>query len=220
MYVNQSISRPQGVNAFGTCLLRAAPDHVSVRFAVNRVSAHPRDAFAAVRTAARAVRDCVRALGVADADVAASETTLADAHEGDYQHRRKVGYQGSVQFHAIVRDLAALEPLLVAIVDAGADTIVSVHPRTSRLRELRAQARANAVRSARAKAEALASAAGASLGAVLHLEDVNPDEMSRRSHAPDIDLTEHDQEAEAATAHDPGAITIAAAVMACFALTR
>lgn len=216
MYVNQSITRPGGVNAFGSCLLRVSPDHVSVRFAVNRVAAHPREAFALVRAAATSVRECVRALGVADGDVAASATSLAEAFEGDYQHRRKVGYLGSVQFHAIVRAPAALEPLLVAVVDVGADTIVSVHAKTSRLRELRAEARASAVRAARAKAESLAAAAGARLGAVLHLEDINPEDTSRRSHAPDIDLTGDDP--EVAGAHDPGAITIAAAVMACFAL--
>ncbi len=218
MYVTQSISRAQGVNAFGSCLLRATPDHVSVRFAVNRIAVHPRDAFEVTRVAAHAVRACVRALGIAEADVAASDTSLSEAFEGDYQHRKKVGYQGSVRFHVILRDLATLEPLLSGVVDAGADTITSVHAKTSRLKELRREARARAVRSARAKAEELAVAAGATLGAVLHLEDVNPEDLSRRSHAPDIDLTEHDQDGVAPTAHDPGSITIAAAVMGCFAL--
>jgi uncharacterized protein YggE len=160
----------------------------------------------------------VRALGIADGDVAASETSLSEAFDGDYQNRKKIGYQGSVSFHVILRDPAKLEALLSDAVDAGADRITSVHAKTSRLRELRAEARQRAVRSARAKAEELAGAAGAKLGAVLHLEDVNPEDMSRRSHAPDIDLTEHDQDAAVPTAHDPGSITIAAAVMACFAL--
>jgi len=154
----------------------------------------------------------------AAADVAASQTTLAEAYSGEYQKRTKIGYTGTVEFHVIVRDLTRLEPLLAAVVDAGADHIASVRARSSRLRELRAQARERAVRSARAKAEALAAAAGARLGAVLHLEDVNPDDLSRRSHAPDVDLSEHDQDGEAPSAHDPGNILVAGAVMACFAL--
>jgi uncharacterized protein YggE len=218
MFIAQSIQRPQGVNAFGSCLLRAAPDYASVRFSVNRVAEHPREAFESARVMAKAVRACVRDLGIADGDVAASETTLSEAFSGDYQQRKKIGYTGSVEFHVILRELGKLEPLLVGVVDAGADRIVSVHAKTARLKELRAEARQRAVRSARAKAEELAAAAGAKLGAVLHLEDVNPDEMSRRSHMPDVDLTAHDQEGDAPSAHDPGSITIAAAVMACFAL--
>ncbi len=218
MYVNQSIHRTQGVNAFGSCLLRAPADYVSIRCSVNRVAPAPADAFERARVDATAVRAAVRALGLADADVAASDTSLVEAYEGDYQHRKKVGYQASVLFHLILRDLTKLEVLLSTVVSAGVDTIGSVHAKTSRLKELRRDARQRAVRSARAKAEELAEAAGARIGAVLHLEDVNADDTSRRSHAPDIDLTEHDQESGAPAAHDPGSITIAAAVMACFAI--
>jgi len=218
MYINQSIQRPHGVNAFGSCLLRAMPDYASVRFSVNQIAPHPKDAFEAARTAAKSVRDYVRSAGIADGDVAASSTTLVEAFSADYQNRKKIGYQATVIFHVLLRDLGKLEALLSGVVDAGADTIVSVNAKSTKLKELRQQARENAVRSARAKAEELARAAGAKLGPVLHLEDVNPDEASRRSHAPDIDLTAHDQEAGAATVENPGSIVVAGAVMACFAI--
>ena len=166
------------------------------------------------------MRSCVRSLAIADSDVAASDTSLSEAFEGDYQRRTKVGYQGSVKFHVLLRDLTTLEALLSGVVDAGADTIISVHAQTSRLVELRRQARQRAVRSARAKAEDLATAAGATLGAVLHIEDINPEVLTQRGHAPDLDLSEHDAEVAVSTAHDPGSITIAAAVMTCFAILQ
>jgi uncharacterized protein YggE len=217
MYVSQSIHRPHGVNAFGSCLVRVEPDFASVRFAVTRIAAHPRDAFAQARTAARAVRDRVRQLGVPDGDVAATSTSLTEAFVQSPE-RKKIGFEAAVAFHVILRDLAALETLLSDVVDAGADRIVSVSSKTSRLREVRRDARERAVRSARAKAEELARAAGAGLGAALHIEDVNADDLGRRSHMPDVDLAVHDESAPSTEPNSPGSITVAAAVMVCFAL--
>jgi len=218
MYVTQSIQRPQGVNAFGSCLVRVEPDFVSIRFAVTRVAALPAAAFAQARTAARAVRDSVRQLGVPDGDAAAAETTLAEAFGGTGNERKKVGYEATVAFHVILRDLARLEALLAGVVDAGADRILSVHAKTSQLRTVRSQARERAVHSARAKADELARAAGARLGAALHIEDINADDLGRRSHMPDVDLAQHDDTGTVPEAHSPGSITVAAAVMVCFAL--
>ncbi len=216
--VNQSITHPHGVNAFGSCLLRVTPDLVSVRFAVNRVAKHPREAFDLARTAARDVRAAVRTIGVSDGDVVASETSLSEAFTGDYNDRKKVGYEGTVEFHVLLRDLEKLEPLLAGVVDAGADRILGVNAKTTRLRELRVEARRRAVALARAKAEELVAAAGSKLGAVLHIEDVSPDSLQRRGHAPDVDLTESDEEADPPSAHDPGSLVIAAVVMVCFAI--
>ena len=218
MYVTQSIQRPHGVNAFGSCLIRIDPDYASVRIAVTRIAAHPKDAFESARTASRAVRDAIRSLGIGDADVRASDVTLVEAFGGQPNERKKIGYEATVPFHLIVRDMASLEALLSGVVDAGADRILSVNPKTSRIREVRKEARERAVKAARNKAEELARAAGATLGAVLHLEDINADDFGRRSHLPDIDLTENEERPHAVEAHNPGSISVAAAVMACFAL--
>src|SRR5260221_14350402 len=125
MYVTQSIQRPNGVNAFGSCLIRVEPDYASVQIAVTRVAAHPKDAFAASRDAARLVRDSIRSLGIPDGDVRSADITLAEAFGGTPQERKKIGYETTVPFHFIVRDLAKLEPLLSGVVDAGADRILS-----------------------------------------------------------------------------------------------
>ena len=68
---------------------------------------------------------------------------------------------------------------------------------------------------ARAKAEQYAAAAGTKIGAPIHIEDVNPDEISRRSHLPDVDLSAEDGDVDA---HNPGSITVAGAVLVCFAI--
>jgi hypothetical protein len=217
MYIAQSIQRAQGVNAFGSCLMRVDPDYVSVRFAVTRVAPTPKEAFDAVRAGARSVRERLAELSIRDADVRASEIGLEEAWSHG-QERKKIGYEARVSFHLILADITRLEALLTGVVDAGANQIVGAQPKTSKLKELRKDARERAVRAARDKADDLARAAGARLGAVLHIEDVNADEVSRRSHMPDVDLSQHDDAGTPAEAHNPGSIVISAAVMACFAL--
>src|SRR5207245_1357189 len=102
---------------------------------------------------------------------------LTEAFGGSPNERKKIGYEATVPFHLILRELGKLEPLLSGVVDAGADRILSVHPKTSRIREVRKEARERAVKASRVKAEELAKAANAKLGAVLHIEDVNADEF-------------------------------------------
>jgi len=215
MYVNQSIQRPAGITAFGSALLRVDPDYASLRFAVTRLAAKPKDAFDEARRGAEAVRAALRAMQVDSRDVRVSELTLAEEYVGFNETRRMAGYRASASFHAFVRDFARVEPVLVSVVDAGADRIFSVHHKSSRVREHRAEARTRAVHAARAKAEGYAAAAGCKLGAPIHVEDVNPDDISRRSHLPEVDLSAEEVETEPS---NPGAIAIAGAVLVCFAI--
>jgi uncharacterized protein YggE len=110
--------------------------------------------------------------------------------------------------------------MLVGIVDAGADVIERVDLRTSRLAELRAEARTRALQAARRKAEGYASAAGIDLGRVVHIEDVNPAQLAgRRGHGADLDLS-NDDTATDTESYDPGAIEVTAAVMVGFQIER
>ena len=183
---------------------------------MSRVAAKPKAAFDAARAGTDAVRAALAAMTVDARDVRVGDLTLAEEWVGVNADRKLAGYRATATFHAFVRDFARVEPVLVAVVDAGADRIISVHHKTSRMRELRAEARSRAVAAARAKAEGYAAAAGVRLGAVVHVEDVNPDELARRSsHLPDVDLAAEDTEAEPSS---PGAITIAGAAMVSFAI--
>jgi uncharacterized protein YggE len=215
MYVNQSIQRALGITAFGSTLMRVDPDYSSLRFAVTRLAAKPKEAFDEARAGAERVRVAIRGLKIADRDVRSSDTALAEEYQGINQDRKMVGFRASITFNALVRDFAIVEPALIAVVDAGADHIYSVHHKTTRIREHRATARNRAMQAARAKAEEYARAAGVKLGAIVHVEDVNPDEISRRSHLPDVDLSAEDVDAEA---YNPGAISIGGAVLACWAI--
>lgn len=217
MFVNQTIQRPSGINVFGSCLIRVEPDYASLRFAVTRLAPEPAGAFEQAKLGARAVRELLSRESVADRDVHAAQISLEQAYDGYNEKRRFVGYRARVGFQVSLHALARFEALLVGIVQAGGDQIESVSFKTSRLRELRDEARKGAVLAARRKAGVYADAAGARVGHVLHIEDVNAEDVGRRSHMADVDLAGHDESALSG-ADNPGSIVIAAAVMACFAL--
>jgi uncharacterized protein YggE len=219
MHIQQSIQRPTGANVFGSFVIRVAPDFALLHLSVNRLADSPSEAFRMAREAAVAVRGFLRDEGLADADVQASRITLTTVHKHVAGTAELVGHRASVEFCVSLSELDRLEPLLVGMVEHGADNVRAVTFQTRRLRELRAQARAKAVEAARSKAEVYCQAASVTLGKVIHIEDVNPDQTNRRGygHAVDQDLAEPDENAEAG-AYDPGAIRVAAAVMVGFGL--
>ncbi|MCA9707121.1 MAG: SIMPL domain-containing protein [Myxococcales bacterium] len=212
MYASQSIQRPVGLNVFGSCLLGAEPDYASIRCTVSHTAETPAPAFEGTRARLTAVRQAFSKGGVAGRDLQVSRIGLKQAYEGPYNERRFVGYEGSAELTVITRDLPGMEALLQAVVEAGA-LLQDVGYKTSALVELRARARAGAVEAARRKAEAYAAAASARVGPLLHLEDIDPDKLGQRSHAPDVDLVSNS---------DPqtitGSIRVAGAVMACFGI--
>ncbi|MGI5151856.1 SIMPL domain-containing protein [Plantactinospora sp. CA-294935] len=213
--IMQMVERPWGITAFGAASVKAVPDLVRVRFKVVRVEQTPNAAFEAARAAVRAVRGALRAHGISDAAVEGSRLDLKTATEYVDGTRKFVGYQCQAAFAVESRALDDVEPLLVDVVAAGANEIEGVDFDVVAKRELRAEARRKAVAAARAKADLYAEAAGVRVGAVLHVEDVDPEQPGTaryRSHA----------EAAATTAQDlaPGHIVVSAAVILGYAVAR
>ncbi|MGW0199741.1 SIMPL domain-containing protein [Nonomuraea sp. NPDC003201] len=97
--------------------------------------------------------------------------------------------------------------------DAGVNRIDEVDFDVHAKGELRAQARRAAVQAARAKALLYAEAAGARLGPVLHIQDVDPESVGNeryRGHAGGGATSEEDLA--------PGHVVVSAAVVLGFAL--
>jgi len=144
---------------------------------------------------------------------------LTTAYEGPYGGNRKfLGYQAQVDFRFMVVKLETVEAVLSDAVTAGANEVRRVKYQTTRLRDLRAEARREAVVAARRKAEIYAEAANTKLGAVLHIEDVNPDASPYRGHT-EARSPEEDAE-ETSAGLRSGSLVISAAVMITFALLQ
>ena len=109
-----------------------------------------------------------------------------------------------------------MEEILAGVVDAGANEINGVELQSSRLKELRAEARRRAVAAAREKAEHYCQAAGVTLGSVLHIEDINPELLgSYGSHVMhEIPI----EDAQPLRAFDPGSIIVNGCVVIAYAI--
>lgn len=212
MVLHQAIHRPSGINVFGSHRIRTEPDYASVSFSVAALHDAPKSALEDCNEATGAVREVLKRFGVPDADVTSSRVSLVLAHDGYGANRKSLGYRATRAYVTLVRELDRIQQLLVELVEAGARELTSVTYQTSDLQALRAEARRGAVRAARAKAEAYADAAGVRVGRAIHIEDVNPETLRQRSHAPDIAIESHGEEAGA------GSIVVAGAVMVCFAI--
>lgn len=154
----------------GEATVRRVPDLAVVTLAVTVREREVEPARAKANARASAILEAVRGLGVAETDVTAPSLTVHPVY--DYRRGAKLtGYEASRPMTIRVRDLAALGPLLDALVDDGA---TQVHGTSMELAEPDAAARealGGAVAAARARAEALAAAAGLTLGAPIRIEE-------------------------------------------------
>jgi uncharacterized protein YggE len=144
-------------------------------------------------------------------DYGSSRITLSQTFRYVDGEQRFIGYTSKIAFHLLLRELDRIEEILVGITDAGVNNIDSVDYQTSQLKDLRAEARKRAVFAAREKAEIYCQAANVTLGPVIHIEDVNPEQLrGREGHVVrEIPLDEDDL----IQAFNPGSIAVGGAVM-------
>jgi uncharacterized protein YggE len=198
---------------FGAASVATAPDIVRLHLACHQNHPTPAAAFAATRESATAIRAALRARNVADKHISTSRLTLRTSWRSTNNGRTFDGYDCTVSFVVEVRDIDTFEQVLIDAVDAGANSVESVEFDVAAKKELRAQARREAVNAAREKAALYAEAANVQLGPVVHIEDVDAEGLQNtyRGHssgysgAVDSDLT-------------PGRITVQAAVRIGFGL--
>jgi|SRR5262245_5992514 len=199
-----------GVKVFGSAVVRVAPDTASIDVAVSRIEKKPDAAFSKAREGAHAVTAYLHEAGVRD--FGSSNVTLSQEFRYVNGEDKFVGYQAKVEFNVVLHDKDKVDAVLSGLIAAGANILDSVTFQTTRLKELRADARRRAVAAARAKAELYCAAAGIAVGRVLAIEDVNPELLTGRSEGhTDREAAPVDDPGEPG-AIDPGAIVVAAAV--------
>jgi uncharacterized protein YggE len=153
---------------------------------------------------------------VPDAAVGSSRLDLTTIWGYPGGSRKFLGYQCQAAFAIESANLDDLQQLLVDLIAAGANEIDGIDFDVSSKPELRAQARQKAVAAARSKAELYAEAAGVRLGAVVHIDDVDPEQPGverYRGHG-------HAAVPDAASEQEltPGHVVVSAAVVLGFAI--
>ena len=204
----QLVQNPFGVNVFGSSLIRVEPDIVSLNFAVSRLHQHPKDAFQEVRKVSQSVRRYLEETHVDEVNT--SRLTISQSFRYTSGEQKFIGYTAKVVYRVLLRQLDKMEDVLAGIVDTGVNEIESVDFQTTKLKELRADVRRQAINAAREKAENYCNAAGVTLGKVIHIEDVNPDNLRGRESHMEMGRLGQIQ------AFDPGSITVSAAVIVAY----
>ncbi|MGL4552926.1 MAG: SIMPL domain-containing protein [Gemmataceae bacterium] len=198
------------VKVFGSAVVRVAPDTASIVVAVSRTEQKPEAAFTKARDGAQGITAYLHKAGVKD--FGSSRVTLSQEFRYASGEHKFVGYQAKIEFNVVLREMDRVDAVLSGLIAAGANTLTSVTFQTTRLKELRADARRRAVAAAREKAELYCKAAGVAVGGVLAIEDVNPEVLTGRSEGHTHREAAPVDDAGEPGAIDPGAIAVGAAV--------
>jgi uncharacterized protein YggE len=155
---------------------RVAPDEAHVRLGVVAQAPTARAVQARVSRTANAVLDAVRKVGIAAEEIQTSGLSLSPLYSqirqgNDNQPPKITGYQANNTITVRVSDLAKVGPVIDAGLGAGANTLDGVDFGLRNDEAARAQALADAARTARAKAETLAKALGVRLGEILEVAE-------------------------------------------------
>ncbi len=113
----------------------------------------------------------LRGRNIADKDMATANFTLQPKYEDWGTRRQILGYWARNSIVVTLRDVTQLENLLVTGLEAGANAVDGIEFSVTNLRELRDQARAQAVQAAMEKAAAMASVAQLKLGEVTSIDE-------------------------------------------------
>ncbi len=163
--------RPSGsITVSGSSAIRVQPDRVVVILSVEMFASTPSAARDANARRSKAVLAAIRAQDVADKDVATANLTLQPRYD-DYDRNVISGYGARNTIAVTLRDVAKLEPVLVAALEAGATSVDGVEFSVTNLRELRDRARDLAVRAALEKTEAMSASAGVRVGQVTGIRE-------------------------------------------------
>jgi uncharacterized protein YggE len=158
------------ITVSGSSAIRVQPDRVVVVLGIETFARTPSASRDENARRSKAVLAAIRAQGVKDKDIATASLSLQPRYE-DYDWNVISGYGARNTVAVTLRDVAKLEPVLIAALEAGATSVDGVEFSVTNLRELRDEARALAVQAALEKADAMAEAAGVRVGSVTQIHE-------------------------------------------------
>jgi hypothetical protein len=214
-----TIKQPFGISVFGSGLIRVVPDIATIRVAVSAIDEKPSNAFSEARQRAQTATGFLERFS--GLEFGTSRIRLASEYRLTGVEKRFIGYRARIGITVQLRKLEILEEVTTGLIEAGANEIEAIDFQASQLKKLRTDARAMAMAAAREKADLYASAAGVTLGKVIHIQDVNPEVMNMlnqpRGHGAGPAGPEFDVDSGERT-FDPAAINIQAAVLVAYAI--
>jgi uncharacterized protein len=160
-----------GISVVGEGRVLTPPDLARVVIGVERFDPSLGQAMASAANDMGAVINRLVQLGVSREGIQTIRFAVSPVYENRGDSPGLRGYRVSNAVGATIRSVARVGPIIDAATAAGATRIEGVSFDSSRLAELKDQARELAMSHARAKAEQLARLAGASLGPVISIQE-------------------------------------------------
>jgi uncharacterized protein YggE len=165
------------VTVTGEASVAVVPDMATVSLGVSAEGADPAAALNAASAAMTSVLAALGADGIEAGDIRTDQLTLNPVWDQNQTSETGAplirGYAASNQVSVRVRDLARLGEVLGTVAGAGANTFNGIFFGLSDPAAATAEARRAAVADARARAELYTEAAGASLGDLRSISDVD-----------------------------------------------
>jgi uncharacterized protein len=157
------------ISTEGSAVRRVAPDRASIVLVVNSRAGSASEAQRQNEAAQKAVVASVKSAGVDAGDIHPSGLAISEETR-ELNDERVIEYVVATEVHIETKDLKNVSKVLQGAFGAGAST-GRVEFKTSRLRELRDQARRDAVKAALAKAKDLTEGVDATVGRVLSISE-------------------------------------------------
>ena len=147
-----------GITTIGTATVYAVPDKAVFSVSITAVDADVAKACAKSEADGTTLVKAIKSAGIADTDIATDRMAIGIHYrQGTAVSRTEPdGFSARRSYLVTLHDLAQIEKVFSAMVQAGVDATPSVSLQCSNTRPYRDQARAMAVRAAQEKAVALA----------------------------------------------------------------
>ncbi len=213
-------SDPALVTTTGMAEVKVVPDLADMSFEVEVRNVELAEARKAQSDRAKRLLKTLRDAGIADNDLQTSQVRITPVYvrdEKSHSETDKIHYFSVSQtVTCTLKDIKKVPDITGEAVNAGATGVGGVHLRTTKLRQVRDEARLMAIRAAKEKATALVNELGVKLGKPHHISEV--------SHQPMYAAMQNNIRAEMApggqgdSVFAPGTISITAEVQVAFVI--
>jgi uncharacterized protein YggE len=166
---------PRHITVSGVGTAMVTPDAVRFFASVSNVGATNKAALSAATKSANAVRDALKANGIATRDIKTSSLTVYPEYSYNQNISELVGYRATQSFTVVIRKADNAGTVIDAVVDGAGDAVQinGVAPFLIDGTAATQVARQAAVKDARARASSYAKLLGQSLGRVIFLTEAS-----------------------------------------------
>jgi uncharacterized protein YggE len=215
---------PHGLSVYGHALVRTSPDLAMIRVGVTRRDKKPADSLLRAKEGARDVAEFLRKSSVDDFGMSRISLNQDFNYRAD-DSQASLPYFATIQFNVTIGQLDRLEEIISGVVKAGANDRLFTQFRTSKLKDVRMQARHLAIEAAKEKGAVYAREAGISLGRIIHMQEIrNPEFMqsAQIQMSAQFGMTDgtFDRDSGVKTTLEPDAIEVVAGVLVTFSLEQ